>query len=111
MATRILTLDELVVAARRLSPRDRLRLIERLAADLEPSVSAEAPARDCTEASSPELAEPEVAETVPGDAASDQPTPRPSLYGLWADLGVDLSAEEITQLRREAWAGLGNREI
>lgn len=111
MATRTLTFDELAAAARRLSPRDRLRLIERLAADLEPSASGEAPAREFAEAGRPEPAEPEVAETVPGDAASDQPTPRPSLYGLWADLGVDLSAEEITQLRREAWAGLGNREI
>jgi hypothetical protein len=31
-------------------------------------------------------------------------TPHKSLSGAWADLGVDLSAEDIDQVRREAWA-------
>lgn len=86
--TRMLTLDEIAAAARRLSPRDRLRLIELLAADLEPSVPDEPP-----------------------DRASAQPALAPSLYGLWKGLVPEMSAEEITELRREAWAGLGNREI
>lgn len=66
MATRTLTLDELAAAARRLSPRDRLRLIERLAAELNPSVSPEAPG-----------------ESAPATNESGGPVePRPSLYGL-----------------------------
>lgn len=113
--TRMLTLDELVAAARRLSPRDRLRLIEHLAADLAPSVSTEAPVRGPDEASGLETDGPEpvekAASAAPAGSSPDKPPPRPSLYGLWADLGVDLSEEEIRQLRREAWAGLGNREI
>lgn len=106
MAMRTLTLDEVVAAARRLSPRDRLRLIERLAADLEPSVPAEPPAGE-----SAETGEAEPAGTESVDTAPDVPIPRRSLYGLWADLAVELSEEEIRQLRREAWGGLGDREI
>lgn len=30
--------------------------------------------------------------------------PRKSLYGLWAGQGVDISEEDITELRREMWA-------
>jgi len=85
----MLTLDELVAAARRLSPRDRLRLIERLAADLEPSLSAEDPAR----------------EPAPVDASDDigQATPGKSLYGILAHLGPGPSEEDIAEMRREAW--------
>ena len=33
------------------------------------------------------------------------PTKRPykSLRGLWADLGVDITAEDIAEVRREMW--------
>lgn len=31
---------------------------------------------------------------------------RHSLKGLWADLGVEISAEDITEARREMWGGL-----
>lgn len=31
--------------------------------------------------------------------------PPRSVRGLWADLNIDLSEEEITQARREAWGG------
>ena len=105
MATRILTLDELVVAARRLSPRDRLRLIERLAADLEPSASSEPRVE-------PASAEPTSTEpaTTP-DASAGSGGPRQSLYGLWKDIVPEISVEEIAEMRREAWAGLGEREI
>jgi hypothetical protein len=35
-----------------------------------------------------------------------EPAPHlPSLRGLWKDLGFDISAEEIDEVRREAWAG------
>ena len=87
MATRVLTLNELVAAARRLSPRDQLRLIERLAADLTPSVSPEAPG--------------EHAQAT--NESSGPVEPRQSLYGLWKGLMPDISAEEITEMRREAW--------
>lgn len=92
MATRTLTLEDLVAAARQLSPRDQLRLIERLAAEVGPRLPAEPPD-----------IQPEPPET--------SSAPRPSLRGLWADLGVDLSEDEIRQLRREAWAGLGDRDV
>ena len=29
--------------------------------------------------------------------------PRRSLEGLWADLGVDITEEEIAEVRREMW--------
>ena len=32
------------------------------------------------------------------------PKPYKSLMGLWADLGIDLSKEEIDELRREVWS-------
>ena len=35
---------------------------------------------------------------------SEQARPLKSLRGLWKDLGFDISAEEINQARREAWA-------
>ena len=29
--------------------------------------------------------------------------PYPSLYGLWADLGLDITDEDIRQARQEMW--------
>jgi hypothetical protein len=37
-----------------------------------------------------------------GEVAEPQP-PRKSGRGLWADLNVDLSAEEIDEARRDMW--------
>ena len=37
--------------------------------------------------------------------------PRLSLEGLWADLQVDLSKEEIDQARREAWANFPRERL
>ena len=34
---------------------------------------------------------------------SNQPQEERSLYGLWADLGIELSEEDIAEARREAW--------
>ena len=95
----MLTFDELVAAARRLSPRDQLRLIERLAADLEPAVSAEAPAREAAPAGQTEPVATD--ENNPGPAT--QLTPSSSLYGVWKDIVPEISAEEIAEMRREAW--------
>lgn len=38
-------------------------------------------------------------------------TPHKSLSGVLADLGVDLSAEDIDQARREAWAEFPRRDL
>ena len=35
---------------------------------------------------------------------SEQPRPLRSLRGLWKDLNFDISADEINEARREAWA-------
>jgi hypothetical protein len=37
--------------------------------------------------------------------------PLPSLRGLWRHLGFDISAEEIDEARREAWAGFPREDI
>ena len=37
--------------------------------------------------------------------------PLRSLRGLWKDLGFDITAEEIDQARREAWANFPREDI
>ena len=37
--------------------------------------------------------------------------PFKSIEGLWADLGVSLSAEEIDQTQREMWRGFPREDI
>lgn len=111
MATHVVTLDDVVAAARQLSPRDRLRLIERLAADLAPSVPAEPPTRQSVAQGQATADEISSGDSAPPNRAPAQPTLAPSLYGLWKGLVPEMSAEEITELRREAWAGLGDREV
>ena len=64
-----------------LSPLDKVRLMERLASTLE---------RDL------------------GEPVTEPP---PSLYGLWADLGVDISAEDIDEARREMWSNFPREDI
>jgi hypothetical protein len=36
---------------------------------------------------------------------------RRSLKGLWADLGVDISPEDIAEVRREMWGGFPREDI
>jgi hypothetical protein len=36
---------------------------------------------------------------------------RRSLKGLWADLGVDISAEDIAMARREMWGGFPREDV
>jgi hypothetical protein len=38
-------------------------------------------------------------------------TPLPDLYGSWADLNFDISAEEIDDVRREIWANFPREDI
>ena len=37
--------------------------------------------------------------------------PRRSLKGLWADLGVDISEEDITEVRKEMWKDFPREDI
>jgi hypothetical protein len=37
--------------------------------------------------------------------------PRRSLLGLWADLGVDITEEDIEEVRREMWANFPREDI
>lgn len=38
-------------------------------------------------------------------------SPRKSAAGLWEDLGVDISAEDIDAARREMWGGFPREDI
>lgn len=75
------TLNEIFNLTKKLSPRDKLRLIEQMAPEIE------------------------------RDMLMAQPEPRESLWGLWADLGPAPSAEEIDEARREAWANFPREDI
>jgi EAL domain-containing protein (putative c-di-GMP-specific phosphodiesterase class I) len=37
--------------------------------------------------------------------------PRRSLKGLWADLGVAVSAEDLAEARREMWGGFPREDL
>jgi hypothetical protein len=75
MATPEPSFEEVLDLAKRLPPRQKLRLIEAIMPDLaEPLAEAEGKVKSLR-----------------------------SLYGLWKDLGVDLSAEDIDAARRELW--------
>jgi hypothetical protein len=36
---------------------------------------------------------------------------RRSLKGLWADLGLDISREDIAEVRREMWGGFPREDV
>jgi hypothetical protein len=40
-----------------------------------------------------------------------QRLPRRSLKGLWADLNVDITAEDIAEARREMWGNFPREDI
>lgn len=48
-------------------------------------------------------------ETLEKKAAS--PRPCRSLKGLWADLGTDVSPEDIAEARREMWGGFPRGDV
>jgi hypothetical protein len=75
------TLNEVFDLANKLLPRDKFRLIEHMAPEIE------------------------------RDLLPSQPKPRKSLWGLWADLGPAPSAEEIDEARREEWANFPREDI
>lgn len=70
------TLETVLEQARKLSPLDKLRLIERVAPDLEDDLRPSHPR-----------------------------TEERSLLGLCKDLGPAPSAEDIDEAQREAWGG------
>lgn len=37
--------------------------------------------------------------------------PRESIKGLWADMGISISAEEIDEMRREMWKDFPREDI
>lgn len=73
MEETMVTLEQVVSLANQLSPLDKLRLIARMAPEIE---------RELTE---------------------QKPVQLKSLRGLWKGLAPDLSAEEIDELRKEMW--------
>ncbi|MFN3762880.1 MAG: hypothetical protein ACK4WK_06745 [Anaerolineae bacterium] len=78
---RMVTLEEALSLVKRLSPLDKVRLIEQITPDIKRELMAASLA------------------------------PRKSLWGLCADLGRAPSAEEIDQARREEWANFPREDI
>ena len=77
----VANLDQVLAMARRLSTVDKVRLIDRLAPQIEQ------------------------------DLMEMRPTSYKSLYSVLADVGPAPSAEEIDAARREAWAGLRHEDV
>jgi hypothetical protein len=50
-----------------------------------------------------------VMETLKADLQKRQPLK--SAYGLWADLQVDISGEDIAEARREMWSNFPREDI
>lgn len=74
-------LENLIKQAMALSPLDKVRLVEQIAATLERDLSA------------------------------TEKQLLPSLYGLCADLGSAPSAEEIEEVRQEVWRKFPHEDI
>ncbi|MBW4515413.1 MAG: hypothetical protein KME11_09330 [Timaviella obliquedivisa GSE-PSE-MK23-08B] len=76
-----MTLEEVLNQVKQLSLIDKVRLIERVAPEIE---------RELT---------------------TDKVSPRKSLWGLCADLGGAPSADEIEQVRQEEWANFPREDF
>lgn len=83
MATLEPSFEEVLGLAKRLPPRQKLQLIEAIVPDL----------------------------AAPLAAAEGKTKPLRSLYGLWKDLGVDLSAEDIDAARRDMWGTFPREDV
>jgi hypothetical protein len=83
MATQEPTFEEVLSLAKHLTPGQKLRLIEAIVPDLE----------------------------EPLQRAEEGEKPLRSLYGLWKDFGVSISAEEIDEARREMWGNFPREDI
>jgi len=82
MSTTQISFEQVLELAKKLPPIDQARLVARLAPNME-----------------------KLLEQV--DSSS---TKRASLRGLLADLGQAPSSEEIDEVRREMWAGFGEKD-
>lgn len=76
-----ISFDEIVTLAENLPPLEKVRLVERVMATLEQQLTT----------------------------AQNQPLK--SAYGLWADLNIDISANEIDEVRREMWGNFPREDI
>lgn len=76
-----MTLEEVLILVKQLSLVDKVRLIERVAAEIERGLMV------------------------------TRLAPRQSLWGLCADLGTAPSAADIDQVRREEWANFPREDI
>lgn len=77
----VASLDEIFSLAETLSPIEKVRLVERVMATLE------------------------------DDLTEQQKTPLPSWYGLWKDLEVSISPEDIDEARKEMWRNFPREDI
>lgn len=76
-----ISFDEIVTLAENLPPLEKVRLVERVMATLEQQLT------------------------------STQNQPIKSAYGLWADLNVNISEEDIAEARREMWGNFPREDI
>jgi hypothetical protein len=81
MSEKISDLEQAVDLALKLSPLDKVHLVERVMTTLERELST----------------------------SSQKPKRKRSLYGLWSD--VSISAEEIDEARREMWGNFPREDI
>jgi hypothetical protein len=44
-------------------------------------------------------------------STSRLPRPRRSLEGLWADLGIQITEEDIAEVRREMWGNFPREDV
>jgi len=72
---------QIVELALRLSPLEKVRLVE------------------------------QVMKTLEQELEESPPKPKRSLYGLWADQGIDISEEDIDEIRREMWSNFPREDI
>lgn len=83
MATLEPSFEEVLDLAKRLPLRQKLQLIEAIVPDLAAPLAAE----------------------------EEKAKPLRSLYGLWKDLGIDLSTEDIDAARREMWGTFPREDV
>ena len=83
MTTQDPIFEEVMSLVRQLTPGQKLRLIEAIVPDLE----------------------------EPLQRAEEGEKPLRSLYGLWKDFGVSISAEEIDEAHREMWGDFSRQDI
>jgi hypothetical protein len=83
MATQEPTFEDILNLAKQLTASQKLRLIEALVPDLQ----------------------------EPLQRAEEGEKPLRSLYGLWKDFGVSISAEDIDEAQREMWGNFPREGI